>query len=248
MVSERKKAQLKKSEAKAEELQKRIAEEEAGKPKEMSSAYNVYDISITFLEQGIAGTRQMSGSVRHDYMEHVKSETSNFLKQALKEAGVVTEDAMEKYLESTAVVLPLDEVGFYIEPVPMVISLLLNAATRTKLTVVRKGAKSTLVQTSYVLPRKLYLTNGRLDLSPVKLLERESFIPPQGGFGKSIVKSFQVLTGIAPIEFKLYSLNNGDITSEEMKRLWVVAQEIGLGGSRRLGYGKFKLNKCELMA
>ena len=249
MVTETAKAKLKKSEAKAEKLQEKIAVAEATTKeeiKEMSSAYNVYDIELTFNGQGIAGTRQMSPSVRRDYIEHVRSGTSNFLHQALKEAGVVTEEAMEKYIESTSAGFNLDETGFYILPVPMIISLLLNAATRTKLTVIRKGAKSTLIVTSHVLPRKLYLTNGSLE--PAKLEEHESFIPPQAGSGKPIVKSFMVLTNVAPLKFNLHSLNNGDITPEEMKKLWVVAQEIGLGGARRLGYGRFELSRCELIS
>lgn len=207
----------------------------------VSYDYDVYTIQFTFGPEGVAGSLPLGNSIRQDYARLLQAGVSNILKVALGNKEQITEDDIKAYLEKTLTVFPVDDNGFYLREV-QVISMLLNAATRTKLTVVRKGARNTLTQgTTFIKPKRLYLTDGVLDLTPSKLMERESFIPNKQT-GRSAPKSFQVLVDVKPISIELHCLRNGDISPDEMKQLWEVSQEIGLGGSRRLGYGKFVLD------
>lgn len=212
------------------------------KVEQVSYDYDVYKIRFTFGPDGVAGSLPMSNSIRQDYAHLLQAGASNILKVALGNKEQITEEDIHAYLEKTLTVFPVDKSGFYLREV-QVIGMLVNAATRTKLTVTRKGARSTLTQgTTFINPKRLYLTNGVLDLTPSKLVERESFIPNRAT-GRAAPKSFQALVDVKPISFELYCLKNGDISPDDMGRLWEISQEIGLGGSRRLGYGKFTLDK-----
>ncbi len=204
--------------------------------------YDVYSIKLSFGPEGVAASLPLSSSIRNDYAKLLQAGASNIMKVALGNKEQISEEDIQAYLEKTLTVFPVDGIGFYLREV-QVISMLLNAATRCKLTVLRKGVRGTLTQgTTYIEPKRLYLSDGDLDLTPSELTERESFVPNKQT-GKSAIKSFQVMTQIKQIPLKLYCLKNGDITPDDMQRLWEISQNIGLGGCRRLGYGKFTLDE-----
>ena len=214
----------------------------------VSYDYDVYSVQFTFGEEGVAASLPVSNSIRADYARLLQAGASNIMKIALGNKEQISEEDILAYLEKTMAVFPVDESGFYLREV-QVISMLLNAATRCKLTVLRKGARSTLTQgTCFIRPKRLHLGDGDLDLTPsdltapAELTERESFVPNKQT-GRSAIKSFQVMTKVKPISLKFYCLRNGDITPEDMGRLWDIAQNIGLGGCRRLGFGKFSLDE-----
>lgn len=199
-----------------------------GKEKETTEKasydYDVYKIQFTFGPDGVAASLPLSKSIRLHYAKLLQANASNQLKVALGNKDVITEEDILAYLEQTSVVFSLDEGGFYLREV-QVISMILNAATRTKLTVMRKGVKGTLTQgTTFIRPKRLYLTNGGLDMRPAPLageptLTQEESFPRNQQTGKSAPKSFQVLVDVKPIDIELHCLKNGDITPDEMKRL-----------------------------
>ncbi len=204
--------------------------------------WNSLDISIGFREAGIAGNQPPEGALER-YAKMIATGTTNELKMILQEEGIVTEEQVEKYLKNCTALLPFDEHGFFIRE-NQFIGMLSMSATRTGWTTKRLGLKQTLIQgTTRVKPAKVYLKGGKLSVPA-----RGMSLPRGGG----VIKRSQVLAGFEPIEFTLTWIDNGDIRPVEMKELISLAQEVGIGGDRRFGYGRFDIlemtnnGKCSL--
>lgn len=198
--------------------------------------YDKYAVRIAFRERGVAGSLPMTQGLASRYAGLLASGQSNDLKKAMDEEGVVSEEAIEKYLENCTAVFRVDEQGqVYLEDY-QIIGLLRAAATLSKLTVKRKGTKGTLTKGGVFLrPIKLALQGGHLskDEKPMQV---------SGKDGKhGTIKIWQTYTGAEPLEFDLFVLDNGDLPEEDVRTLLELGQEIGLGGSRPVGYGKYDL-------
>ena len=190
--------------------------------------YNQLDLTIKFREQGIAGN-QPPDDMMETYIKLLKAGTGNQLKAALEENGIITEVDELAYIKSVTAFFPADVNGIFIRPV-MFIGMLCMAASRTKISIMRKGTRSTLIHgTTIIEPDKIYL-KGKLkfDARPM----------PEIG-----IRREQVMVDIPPVNMSIKWLNNGDIAYEDMETLLFVGQEMGVGGDRRYGYGKFDITK-----
>ena len=192
--------------------------------------WNSLYLVIQFREQGISGNQPVNDMAGR-YAKLVSSGTSNEIKLQLQEEGIVDGKTIETYLKNCTALLPVDENGFYIRE-NQIIGMLCMAGARTKWTTERKGMKATLIQgTTKVIPYKIYLKGGELD----------SVTRGMSTMRGSTIKSSQILTGTEPAEFEVSWLDNRDITVDDMKSLLTLGQEIGLGGDRRFGYGRFDI-------
>jgi len=195
--------------------------------------WNYLRLIIKFREPGVAGNQPAEGQLER-YTKLLAVGASNEIKMQIQEEGEgsVTPETIKAYINSCTAFLPVDEEGFYIRE-NQVIGMLCMAGARTKWTTERKGMKSTLIQgTTRIEPSRLYLRNGELNVPA-----RGMNTPNSGG----VIKSAQVISGMDPIEFIIKWLDNRDITVSDMKGLLSLGQEIGLGGDRRFGYGRFDI-------
>lgn len=192
------------------------------------------DLTLKFREQGVAGSLPAK-DLAERYSELAAVQVSNEIKKAFQEEGIATKDDVEKYLESCTSVFSVDENGFYLRPVQF-IGMLCMTAARTKLSIQRRGMRATLIQgTTIIEPARIYLTSGKLS-TPSRALTPKTT-------GKSTIKRTMVLENTLPFNISVKWLDNGDISTEDMETLFSVGQEIGLGGDRRFGYGKFDILK-----
>ncbi|MCJ7760839.1 hypothetical protein MUP59_06835 [Candidatus Bathyarchaeota archaeon] len=191
-------------------------------------------LTMKFREQGVAGSLPAK-DLAERYSDLAAVQVSNEIKKAFQEEGIATKEDVDKYLEGCTSVFSVDEGGFYLRPVQF-IGMLCMSAARTKLSIQRRGMRATLIQgTTIVEPNKIYLKSGKLT-TPSRALT------PQNT-GKSTIKRTMVLENTVPFDVNVKWLDNGDISMDDMEMLLTVGQEIGIGGDRRFGYGKFDITK-----
>lgn len=194
------------------------------------------NLTLQFREQGVAGSLPAK-DLSERYSELAAVQVSNEIKKAFQEEGIATKEDVHKYLEGCTSVFSVDENGFYLRPVQF-IGMLCMTAARTKLSIQRRGMRATLIQgTTIIEPTRIYLKSGKLS-TPSRALT------PQNT-GKSTIKRTMVLENTVPFDISVKWLDNGDISAEDMETLLIVGQEVGLGGDRRFGYGKFDILKIE---
>lgn len=192
-------------------------------------------LEIKFREEGVAGSLPAK-DLADRYSQLASVQASNEIKRAFQEEGIATREAVDEYYKGCTSVFSVDETGFYLRPVQF-IGMLCMAAARTKLSLQRKGMRATLIQgTTLIEPARIYLTSGKLS-TPSRALP--------GGKGGSAIKRTMVLENTAPFNFGVKWLDNGDISIEDMELLLTVGSEIGIGGDRRYGYGKYDILKME---
>jgi hypothetical protein len=192
--------------------------------------WNHLHLIIQFREEGIAGNQPPDGQIER-YSKLLATGASNEVKMQLQEEGMVDTETIENYIKNCTSTLLVDENGFFIRE-NQIIGMLCMCGSRAKWTTERRGMKSTLVQgTTRVYPSKIYLKNGKIGK-----VTRGINLPTGGA-----IKSAQTLSGMDPIEFTISWLDNRDITCDDMKGLLALGQEIGLGGDRRFGYGRYDI-------
>ena len=98
----------------------------------------------------------------------------------------------------------------------------------------RKGLGNTIRDGGLHFPYKIYLGSEAL------LIER----PVKPDNGPANIKVFQVAEHVR-LQFPCAVLNNGDLDDELFHTIWSVAQGVGLGANRHLGYGLFRVHKVE---
>lgn len=193
-------------------------------------------LTLKFREQGVAGSLPAKDLIER-YSELAVVQVSNEIKKAFQEEGIATKEDVDRYMEGCTSVFSLDETGFYLRPVQF-IGMLCMTAARTKLSIQRRGMRSTLIQgTTIIEPNRIYLKSGKLS-TPSRALTPSNT-------GKSTIKRTMVLENTLPFDIRVKWLDNGDISTEDMETLFTVGQEVGVGGDRRFGYGKFDILKMK---
>ena len=199
----------------------------------IETLYSRYQVRIEFLN-GLAGGTPLNQDLVRQHMTLYAEGVSNPLKYAKKVEGEVTEAAMQSHLERCSSGFPADENGSYIRGFQFN-AMLKDAAQRTKDSMKKKGLGNTIRDGGLLFPDKVYLGQA-----PV-IVERP--VKPDSA-AHAMIKIFQVVEGVK-LSVPCALLNNGDIEPELWQRLWVVAQGIGLGANRHLGYGRFRLTALE---
>ena len=194
--------------------------------------YRKYLIHIEMLEPGIAGGTPLTPNLVREHARLYGLGVSNPLKAAKIEEGEVTEEAIEAYLKRCSSGFPADVSGSYIRGFQLN-AMLKDAAQRTKATLARKGLGNTIRDGGVLFPEKLYLRSNGKTVSPI-IVER----PVKPDSGPSNIKIFQVAEGVL-FDLPCAVLENGDLPDSLFRQLWIVAQGIGLGANRHLGYGRF---------
>lgn len=188
--------------------------------------YRKYSVNMEFLN-GIAGGTPLNKGLISEHMRLFAHGVSNPLKYAKEVEGEVTEEAMEAYLARCSSGFPVDQNGIYLRGFQLN-AMLKDAAQRMKATVVHKGLGNTIRDGGVLFPDRIYLGTTPL------IIER----PVKPDNGPSNIKVFQVAEGVK-VTIPCAVLENGDLPDILWRQMWVVAQGIGLGANRHLGYGRF---------
>jgi len=141
---------------------------------------------------------------------------------------------MQKYMLSCSSGFLVDDKGIYIRGYQFN-AMLKDAAQRMKATMKIKGLGNTIRDGGLLFPTKVYL-----GVEPT-IIER----PVKPDNGPSNIKIFQVADGVK-LSVPCAVLENGDLTDSLFRQMWVVAQGIGLGANRHLGYGLFEVEVEEV--
>jgi len=161
------------------------------------------------------------------YAQRFSLGVSNDLKAGKKNMGEVTEEAIEKYLLSASSGFDMDDKGIYIRGFQCN-AMLKDTAQRMKATMKIKGLGNTIRDGGLLFPDKIYLNvEPRMVEKPVK---------PDNG--PANIKIFQVANNVR-LTLPCAVLENGDLSDQLFRQLWVVSQGLGLGANRHLGYGRF---------
>ena len=188
--------------------------------------YRLYSVKVEFLN-GIAGGTPLNKGLISEHMRLFAQGVSNPLKYAKEVEGEVTEEAMEAYLARCSSGFPVDKDGIYLRGFQLN-AMLKDAAQRMKATLTRKGLSNTIRDGGVLFPDRIYLGTTPL------IIER----PVKPDNGPSNIKVFQVAEGVT-IDLPCAVLENEDLPDKLWRQMWIVAQGIGLGANRHLGYGRF---------
>ena len=187
-----------------------------------------YDVTLEFLAP-IAGGTPLNKGMISDHIARFSAGVSNALKLSKKQEGEVSEEAMQKYMLACSSGFPLDNKGIYVRGFQLN-AMLKDAAQRMKATMKQKGLSNTIRDGGLLFPQRLYL-----GVEP-SLVER----PVKPDNGPSNIKIFQTAE-VNRLSFPCAVLENGDLSHDLFQQMWIVAQGIGLGANRHLGYGVFEL-------
>ena len=186
-----------------------------------------YTVDIRFIE-GIAGGLPAADLV-DQHMRLFSHGASNPMKLSIKTDGEVTEAAMKEYLQRCSTLFPADDIGLYIRGFQFN-AMLKDAGQRSKETMKAKGLGNMLRDGGLHFPHRIYMQDGAI------MVER----PSKPDNGPSNIKRFQVIERPRMV-VECAVLNNDDLPDARFRLLWEVAQGVGLGAQRHLGYGAFRV-------
>lgn len=188
--------------------------------------YRRYNVSLHI--DSIAGGTPLNKGLVAGHIAKFSEGVSNDLKLSKKNNGEVSEEAMEKYMLAVSSGFLLDEKqGIYIRGYQFN-ALMKDAAQRMKATMKQKGLGNTIRDGGLLFPDRIYLG------VPPQIVER----PVKPDNGPANVSIFQTASDI-DLELSCAVLNNGDLPDDLFKQIWIVAQGVGIGAHRHLGYGRF---------
>jgi len=188
--------------------------------------YRKYTVNVKF-RNGVAGGTPLTPNLITEHIRLYSQGVSNPLKYSKKVEGEVTEEAMQAYLARCSSGFPADENGIYLRGFQLN-AMLKDAAQRMKETMKHKGLGNTIRDGGLLFPDKVYL-----GVNPF-IIER----PVKPDSGPSNIKVFQVAEKVE-FDVPCAVLENGDLPDTLFRQMWIVAQGIGLGANRHLGYGQF---------
>jgi hypothetical protein len=194
--------------------------------------YRRYTVEIEFLN-GIAGGTPFNKSLIADHIHRFAAEVTNALQLSKKQEGEVSDEAMQKYMMSCSSGFLLDDKGIYIRGYQFN-AMLKDAAQRMKATITHRGLGNTIRDGGLLFPDKVYL-----GVEPT-IIEK----PVKPDNGPANIKIFQVAEGVK-LTVPCAILDNGDLGDTLFRQIFIVAQNIGLGANRHLGYGRFRVTNLQ---
>lgn len=189
--------------------------------------YRRYTISLHI--DSIAGGTPLNKGLVAQHIQKFAAGVSNDLKLSKKNNGEVTVEAMERYMLSVSSGFLVDTNGIYIRGYQFN-ALLKDAAQRMKATLKQKGLGNTIRDGGLLFPDRIYL-----GVTP-SIVER----PVKPDNGPANVSIFQTAQAI-DLKLPCAVLDNGDLPDGLFKQIWMVAQGVGIGAHRHLGYGRFEV-------
>lgn len=185
--------------------------------------------TVTLHIDSIAGGTPLNKGLVAQHIQKFAAGVSNDLKLSKKNVGEVTEEAMERYMLAVSSGFLVDNNGIYIRGYQFN-AMFKDAAQRMKATMKQKGLGNTIRDGGLLFPDKIYLG------VPPSIVER----PVKPDNGPANISIFQTASDI-DLALPSAVLDNGDLPDELFKQIWVVAQGIGIGAHRHLGYGRFEV-------
>ena len=208
--------------------------QEEKEEKQVEFLYQRYVVKLKFITPIASGVPATQGlATRHAKL--YSASVTNDMKASKKDVGEVSEEAVRQYLLSCSSVFYLDDdKGVYIRGYQLN-AMLKDAAQRSKVTLKIRGLNNTIRDGGLLFPDRIYLN------VPPQTVERPSI--PEGKSAN--IKIFQTAE-VPSLEIPCAVLDNGDLSDALFKQLWVIAQGIGIGSNRHLGYGRFETTDiCE---
>ncbi len=194
--------------------------------------YTQYQVSLKF-RNGVAGSIPLDQNLVRRYIDLYGEGVSNMLKVGKAREGVVTEEAMDAFIKAATTVFRIDGEG------PYLANFQINA-------MLRDAAKMANIRGSSTGLLAFSIMNGgivapeRIHLGKEPHLTERPIAPIDRGVRRASLAVFQIVEN-AEIQFPLRVIENNELPQERLSLMWEIAQEIGLGGFRHLGYGKFDL-------
>jgi len=211
----------------------KVVTQEEKQETELEFLYNRYAVTLNFITPIASGVPATQGlATRHAKL--FSASVTNDMKASKKDLGEVSEEAVHQYLLSCSSVFYLDDdKGVYIRGYQFN-AMLKDAAQRTKVTLKIRGLNNTIRDGGLLFPDRIYMN------TEPTVVERPSI--PEGKSAN--IKIFQTAE-IKQLVLPCAVLDNGDLTDSLFKQLWVVAQGVGIGSNRHLGYGRFEVANIE---
>ena len=197
--------------------------------------YRRYEVNLDFITPLAGGTPLDTGLIA-GHIARFSEGVSNALKLSKKAEGEVSEEAMHKYMLSCSSGFMLDTQGIYIRG-HQINACLKDAAQRMKATLKQKGLGNTIRDGGLLFPDRIHL-----GVAPTIV---EKPVHPDGK--SSNIKIFQVAEDVK-LKIPCAVLENGDLPEDLFGQMWIVAQGIGLGANRHLGYGRFEVTATQQLA
>ena len=197
---------------------------------ETSYLYRRYLLNLEFITP-IAGGVPLDQGLIAGHISRFSEGVSNALKLSKKQEGEVSEEAMKKYMISCSSGFLLDARGIYIRGFQFN-AMLKDAAQRMKATLKTQGLGNTIRDGGCLFPDKVYL-----GVAP-SMVEK----PVKPDKGSATIKIFQVAE-LPALSVRCAVLENGDLHDQLFRDIWIVAQGVGLGANRHLGYGRFEVSE-----
>jgi hypothetical protein len=191
--------------------------------------YRRYMVTLDIMSPGIAGGVPLDKGLIASHIEKFSQGVTNALQVSKKQEGEVSEEAINKYMLSVSSGFLVDDKGIYIRGMQFN-AMIKDAAQRMKATVKTKGLGNTIRDGGLLFPAKVYL-----GVEPT-VTER----PVKPDNAPANLKIFQVAENVK-ISVPCAVLENGDLPDSLFRQIWIVAQGIGLGANRHLGYGRFEV-------
>lgn len=194
--------------------------------------YTTYSVSLKF-RNGVAGSVPLDSNLVRRYIDLYGEGVSNMLKVGKAREGVVSEEAMDAFIKAATTVFRVDGQGPYLAGF-QVNAMLRDSAKMAGIRGASTGLLGFSIMNGGVVPP------DRIHLGKEPHLTERPIAPIDRGVRRASLAVFQIVEG-AEVVFELKVIDNNEFPRERLDLIWSVAQEVGLGGFRHLGYGKFDL-------
>lgn len=197
--------------------------------------YHKYRVKIQFREKLLGGIPK-SEKLIEGWLQTLRSDKFNERGEEATlgdEVATTIYDEIEVEKEEKAWTgFKRDDKGLYIEA-RQIEAMLKECATTLGLTVKIKGFRQHLQHGTFVQPPRLHLGKTEPD-GYEELVGHVS-----GPRGKRAILKRHDYVERPTLEFEVWSVDNGKMKEEHLRKLFALGQENGLGCSRSQGYGKF---------
>ncbi len=194
----------------------------------------VFTVKLRF-SRPVAGGNPVSTNLISDYVAALESGQSNPVKAALATDGVVTDEAIHKFLEKCTGLHYRDAEGPYICDY-MVQANLRAAAIALAIRGAKAGALHNVLTHGLLMPPRIRLVGDADSTFTTRAIQ-----PWDKGYRQPTLATFEVIPAGAEVEFTVAVADEKELPKDRLKMLFAWGGNIGLGAKRALGYGKYEV-------
>lgn len=194
----------------------------------------VFSAHIKFIRP-VAGGNPVSTNLISDYIAAISSGHSNPVKAALATDGVVTDEAIQKFLEKATGLHYRDIEGPYLCDY-MIQANLRAAAIALNIRGAKTGALHNVLTQGVLMPPKLRLLGDADSMFITRAIQ-----PWDKGYRQPTLATFEVIPAGAEVAFPITVADEKELPKERLRMLLDWGGSIGLGAKRGLGYGKYEV-------